>query len=277
MDFDKYVDCLTQIDNEENRAELETLYALNSAVLKFFPGIDNSICEVLKGTNVSSAAIKSLEKALPSLSKLKKELSRVRKEQNSLTAKYKANILNLMDDIQSTMTLSEVPEFEKEFFELLQANINEQARLQAEEEKRRQQEEEEEKERCRREAWERFQREEEERLRREEEELRKQRKSIIDIENLESALLRGDSLDTESILKLATHSKRESVLLKCAQDNRIAILKVLEQNPHITGRVRIAITKQINAIKSNKTNKKNSGCILFIVGIIIIFLVIMID
>ena len=136
-DFDKYVNSLNEITNQENRAELEGFYTLHSATLQFFKAIDKSIQDVLKKPNVGATVIKQLENVLPTLAKLKKEISKLDSE--TFAVGYKTKISQSVTNIKNGMTLSEANDIAQEFFELLKEN--KQAVIADEQEKKREEKE----------------------------------------------------------------------------------------------------------------------------------------
>ena len=120
MDFDKYVNSLNELDNQENRTELESFYILHSAVLQYFNSINQSIQYLLSKPNVGTAAIKSLEDALPALTKLKREISTL--DANNLHLTYKNKIDQIIGYVKNEMIIGEVNDTAQVFFDLLEKN-----------------------------------------------------------------------------------------------------------------------------------------------------------
>ena len=120
MDFDKYVNSLNELDNQENRAELEGFYTLHSSVFQFFKAIDKTIHEVLKKTNVSETIVKQLENVLPALTKLRREINKLDAE--TFAYGYKTKINQAVAHIKNEMTIGEVNDVAQDFFDLLKEN-----------------------------------------------------------------------------------------------------------------------------------------------------------
>ena len=119
-DFEKLVNDMNEISNQENRAELEGFYTLHATTLQFFKAIDKAIQDVLKKSNVGETVIKQLENALPTLTKLKKEISKLDSE--TFAVGYKTKISQSVTNIKNGMTLSEANDTAREFFDLLKEN-----------------------------------------------------------------------------------------------------------------------------------------------------------
>lgn len=71
MDFKDYINGLSDLDNQEVRAELETFYALNATTFKFFKVVDATLQDLFKQSNVSAIAKQQLEDILPILIRLR--------------------------------------------------------------------------------------------------------------------------------------------------------------------------------------------------------------
>ena len=121
-DFDKYVNSLNEITNQENKAELESFYMLHSAVLQFFKAIDKAIQDLLKKSNVGEKVVKQLESVLPTLTKLKREITML--DTNTLCASYKSKVNRTIDYVKKDMIVSEVNDTARELFDLLKENKN---------------------------------------------------------------------------------------------------------------------------------------------------------
>jgi tetratricopeptide (TPR) repeat protein len=119
-DFDKYVNSLNEITNQENRAELESFYTLHSAVLQFFKAIDKVVQDALNKANVGTIVLKQLETVLPILTKLKKEIAALDTEE--IANGYKTKINQSITFIKNKMTLSEVNDTARQCFDLLKEN-----------------------------------------------------------------------------------------------------------------------------------------------------------
>ena len=103
-DFDKYLDALNEITDQENRAELEEFYMLHSETIHFFKTVGKSVQDILS-TTVDDIILKQLETALPILTKLKKEITNL--DSNNLSALYKNEIAQIIDYIKNKMSISE--------------------------------------------------------------------------------------------------------------------------------------------------------------------------
>jgi TPR repeat protein len=132
-DFENYVKGLKQLDSEDNHAELENMYTLNSAVLQFFKGIDKPVLDLLNKSTVTPVAVKQIESALPALTKLKAGISKL--DANSFASGYIAKINQMVANIKNDMTLSEVDVMSQKFFELIKENEAEVIREQIEKER----------------------------------------------------------------------------------------------------------------------------------------------
>jgi tetratricopeptide (TPR) repeat protein len=119
-DFDKYVNNLNEITNQENRAELESFYTLHSAVLQFFKAIDKSVQDALNKANVGTIVLKQLETVLPTLTKLKKEFAAL--DTREIANGFKTKINQSITLVKNKMTLSEVNDTAQHFFDLLKEN-----------------------------------------------------------------------------------------------------------------------------------------------------------
>lgn len=71
MDFKDYINGLSDLDNQEVRAELGTFYTLNATTFKFFKALDATILDLLKQSNVNVIAKQQLEDILPILIRLR--------------------------------------------------------------------------------------------------------------------------------------------------------------------------------------------------------------
>ena len=120
MDFDKYVNSLNELDNQENKTELESFYTLHSAVLQFFKAIEKTLQDLMTKSSVSPIVIKQLENVLPMLTKLKYDVSIF--DSNRLSIKYKSKINQLMTYIKEEMVISELDAISNQFFDLLKEN-----------------------------------------------------------------------------------------------------------------------------------------------------------
>ena len=119
-DFDKYVNSLNDITNQENRAELESFYTLHSAVLQFFKAIDKTVQDLLKKSNVGEIITKQLVSVLPTLTKLKNEISKL--DASTFATGYKTKLNQAVTNIKNKMTLSDANDTAQEFFNLLKEN-----------------------------------------------------------------------------------------------------------------------------------------------------------
>lgn len=120
MDFKDYINELNNLDNQEARTELETFYALNVSIFKFFMAIDSTIQDLLRQPNINIIAKRQLEDILPMLAKLKSEILNV----DSITyAKgYKTKVEKAVGYIKNQMVICEVAYNAQNFFELLDNN-----------------------------------------------------------------------------------------------------------------------------------------------------------
>jgi hypothetical protein len=169
MDFNDYVNQLSNLDNQEIRAELENFYFFNSGLLQFFKAIDNQVKMILNSPNLNSKSVELIQSQvndiLPILNKLKFEISMFDPEK--LSEEYKETINKTITYAKDFMVTGEVQVISNQLFDLLRKN--ELAFLQEQEEcKRREQEEKEhiareEIERKTKEEWERKETEEAER------------------------------------------------------------------------------------------------------------------
>jgi hypothetical protein len=119
-DFDKYVDALNEITNQENRAELEGFYVLHASTLQFFKAIDKTVQDVLSKTNVGAVVLEQLRFVLPALNKLKNEITKLDKD--AVSAKCKTNVNQMITLIKNEMTISEINDLSQQFFDLLKEN-----------------------------------------------------------------------------------------------------------------------------------------------------------
>ena len=116
MDFDKYVNSLNELDNQENKTELESFYTLHSAVLQFFKAIEKTVQDLMTRSSISPIVIKQLENSMPTLTKLKREITMF--DVNTLHTSYKSKANQTIDYIKNDMTISEVNDMAQEFSDL---------------------------------------------------------------------------------------------------------------------------------------------------------------
>jgi ribosomal protein L7/L12 len=138
MDFDKYVNSLNELDNQENKTELESFYTLHSAVLQFFKAIEKTLQDLMTRSSVSPIVVKQLETVMPTLTKLKREITML--DINTFHISYKSKANKMIDYIKNDMTISEVDDIFNDFWALLKENEN--AFVVEQEEKKRKEKEE---------------------------------------------------------------------------------------------------------------------------------------
>ena len=120
MDFKDYINGLSDLDNQEVRAELETFYTLNATTFKFFKVVDETILDLLRLPNVNATAHKQLEKALPYLIKLRTTILKL--VPSEIAKNYEVKIRTSIDYIRGMMSLNEVENTATNFYELLDNN-----------------------------------------------------------------------------------------------------------------------------------------------------------
>jgi uncharacterized small protein (DUF1192 family) len=120
MDFDKYINSLNEITNQENKAELENFYTLHSSLLQFFKAIDKSIQEVLSKSAISLLVVTELKEVLSILTKLKAEINKLKTDVLSISCETGIN--ESVAYIKNEMTISEINEVSQHFFDLLKEN-----------------------------------------------------------------------------------------------------------------------------------------------------------
>ena len=109
---------------KQKAAELKSFYNLHSELFQYFVVIDKTIKEtinnVLQGSNVGETVIKQLEKVLPTLSKLKIEIIK-NNSYESYHPNYKIyrEFWDTQTYIKDKMTISEIEDLGKQYFELL--------------------------------------------------------------------------------------------------------------------------------------------------------------
>lgn len=120
MDFKDYINGLSDLDNQEVRAELETFYALNATTFKFFKVVDETLQDLFKQSNVSAKAKAQLEDILPILIKLRSEILSL--EQYTFAIGYKEKVDVAIQYIKDKMVLNEVEDVAHKFYKLLEDN-----------------------------------------------------------------------------------------------------------------------------------------------------------
>ena len=119
-DFDKLVNAMNDITNQENKVELEGFYTLHSTTFQFFKAIDKTVQDVLSKPNIGIVVLEQLKTNLPILVKLKNEIFKIDTE--SIAVNFKTKINQSIAYINNNMTLSEVNNIAQEFFDLLEEN-----------------------------------------------------------------------------------------------------------------------------------------------------------
>jgi hypothetical protein len=120
MDFNDYTNQLSQSLNQENKSELETLYSINSDLLKYFKAIDKHAQALLSASNIDLRSIEEIKGVLPVLNKLKFEINLL--DANSLSITHKAKINKTISYIKEVMLIAEVNSIANQFFDLLEKN-----------------------------------------------------------------------------------------------------------------------------------------------------------
>jgi len=133
--FEKYLGYLNEIVNRE---KMERFYNLRLPTFQFFKAINKYGQEVLSKSVVDVVGLEKLENALPVLTELKNEISELKS--SNLSVLYKSTINQITDYIIYEMSISEVDDMYRQFFDLLRENkqalINEKKIKQAEEKQR---------------------------------------------------------------------------------------------------------------------------------------------
>ena len=120
MDFNDYIQSLSDLDSQEVKTELETFYTLNVSTFEFFTAINETIQKLLHQPNISPIALKQLESTLPFLIRLKTSILEL--DSDELTAEYKSEITKAVDKIKTKMLINEVESTSIQFYQLLKSN-----------------------------------------------------------------------------------------------------------------------------------------------------------
>ena len=120
MDFKDYINGLSDLDNQEVRAELETFYTLNATTFKYFKVVDATLQDLFKQSNVSAIVKQQLEDILPILIRLRTTILEL--DSQSFAEGYNNKIYKSLHYIQNVMTANEVHEIAQSFFNLLEDN-----------------------------------------------------------------------------------------------------------------------------------------------------------
>lgn len=75
-----------------------------------------------------------------------------------------------------------------------------------------------------------------------------------ELKPLEDAILKREKLPINSRVKVAKETYREDVMMRCLRDNAKTVWKSLRQNPNITERIRIELTKKERYYSSSKSS-----------------------
>lgn len=119
-DFDKYAASLNEIINPEIRAELEEIYKDNSATFQFFKEVDKSVQDVLRDSTGGAIALQQIKTVLPILKSLENNITIFASKKRSKT--LDKEIIQLISDIKNEMSIGEVEEKNRQFFDLLEKN-----------------------------------------------------------------------------------------------------------------------------------------------------------
>ena len=120
MDFREYLNDLNNLDNQELRVKIETIYTLNSSIFEFFGAINDAVHRLLKQPTIDESAIKQLEDILPTLIKLRKTIFGLDHEE--FANGYRNRIYRYADYIRKTMALNEAEGAVQELGKLLDEN-----------------------------------------------------------------------------------------------------------------------------------------------------------
>ena len=175
MDFNEYINNLNELDRQETKGKIENIYILNKTTLMFFEDVHKTMLNILNQSIIDPSLIKELETNIPLLISLKKEINALDTNIASNT-----NIAQAIYYIKNEMSIPEIKDVSKSFFELKEKII-----LEEEQQKKRAQAKAAEEERKRRELEEQQKKiaqakaEEEERKRRELEDAEKRKQFQI--------------------------------------------------------------------------------------------------
>ena len=175
MDFNEYINNLNELDRQETKGKIESIYILNKTTLMFFEDVHKTMLNILNQSIIDPSLIKELETNIPLLISLKKEINALDTNIASNT-----NIAQAIYYIKNEMSIPEIKDVSKSFFELKEKII-----LEEEQQKKRAQAKAAEEERKRRELEEQQKKiaqakaEEEERKRRELEDAEKRKQFQI--------------------------------------------------------------------------------------------------
>ena len=113
MDFNEYINNLNELDRQEIKGKIESIYILNKTTLMFFEDVHKTMLNILNQSIVDPSLIKELETNIPLLISLKKEINALDTNIASNT-----NIAQAIYYIKNEMSIPEIKDVSKSFFEL---------------------------------------------------------------------------------------------------------------------------------------------------------------
>lgn len=113
MDFNEYINNLNELDRQEIKGKIESIYILNKTTLMFFEDVHKTMLNILNQSIIDPSLIKELETNIPLLISLKKEINALDTNIASNT-----NIAQAIYYIKNEMSIPEIKDVSKSFFEL---------------------------------------------------------------------------------------------------------------------------------------------------------------